>query len=137
MRVGPLSIGAAAVALALTGLVLSRAAPPAPEPLPVLRPIAIAPSAPIDEATVARLFAAAVPAKSAAPADAPAVAGIVGRLPDDAVVLVRRGDGPTHKLALGEAVDGWRLEAISRDAVLFTRGDRRVRVSPGETSADQ
>lgn len=58
----------------------------------------------------------------------PRVIGIVGRLPDRAVALVRGDTGGTRTVGVGEIVDGWRLESIAADAVLFARGDRRERV---------
>ena len=82
------------------------------------------------------LFAAAE--GDAAPADAPVLTGIAGRLNRDAVALVRVADGSARTLAVGESVDGWRLESLAIDAAFFTRGRERVRVAmsseppPGE-----
>lgn len=73
------------------------------------------------------LFAAAE--ASAAPADAPVLTGIAGRLNRDAVALVRSADGSARTLAVGESVDGWRLESLAIDAAFFTRGRERVRVA--------
>lgn len=73
------------------------------------------------------LFAAAE--ASAAPADAPVLTGIAGRLNRDAVALVRAADGSARTLAVGESVDGWRLESLAIDAAFFTRGRERVRVA--------
>ena len=68
-------------------------------------------------------------APSIAP-DAPALAGIVGRLPDDAVALVRGEDGGTTSVSPGgAAAGGWRLDALSADAAIFSRGGERVRVA--------
>jgi hypothetical protein len=73
------------------------------------------------------LFATVAPAPVAG--DAPALAGIVGRLPDDAVALVRGVDGRAVSVAPGgDAPGGWRLEALSPDAAIFTRGQERARV---------
>lgn len=65
----------------------------------------------------------------AAPADAPMLTGIAGRLNRDAVALVRLADGSARTLAVGESVDGWRLESLAIDAAFFTRGRERVRVA--------
>ena len=72
------------------------------------------------------LFGAA--AEAEAPADAPALVGIVGRLGADAVALVRSADGTTRALPVGESVDGWQLASLAIDAAFFTRGAQRVRV---------
>lgn len=83
------------------------------------------------------LFAAAE--ASTAPADAPVLTGIAGRLNRDAVALVRIADGSARTLAVGESVDGWRLESLAIDAAFFTRGRERVRVAMqgenGDTAA--
>jgi hypothetical protein len=73
------------------------------------------------------LFAAAE--GDAVPADAPMLTGIAGRLNRDAVALVRIADGSARTLAVGESVDGWRLESLAIDAAFFTRGRERVRVA--------
>ncbi|MEG3179681.1 hypothetical protein [Sphingomonas sp. LT1P40] len=65
----------------------------------------------------------------AAPADAPALVGIAGRLNRDAVALVRLADGGSRSIAVGESVEGWRLESLAIDAAYFTRGRERVRVA--------
>jgi hypothetical protein len=62
------------------------------------------------------------------PAAPPELLGIAGRLPDDAVALVRDGTGRSRALALGEVASGWRLAALAADAVLFVKGSERVRV---------
>jgi hypothetical protein len=67
--------------------------------------------------------------RDAAPADAPVLTGIAGRLNRDAVALVRTADGSARTLAVGESVDGWRLESLAIDAAFFTRGRERVRVA--------
>ena len=64
-----------------------------------------------------------------APADAPALVGIAGRLNKDAVAMVRLADGSARSLSVGESVDGWRLESLAIDAAFFTRGRERVRVA--------
>ncbi|MDF7777932.1 hypothetical protein P1X14_21935, partial [Sphingomonas sp. AOB5] len=76
-----------------------------------------------------RTLFGAVPAETdSAPQDAPALVGIVGRLDQDAVALVRTADGTSRTLAVGASVDGWKLESLSIDAGFFTRGTQRVRV---------
>lgn len=83
---------------------------------------------------------------AAAPADAPQLVGIAGRLNVDAVALVKSSDGTTRTLSVGESVDGWSLASLAIDAAFFTRGSERVRVplpiepgaseaAPGETGA--
>lgn len=70
------------------------------------------------------------------PADAPALVGIAGRLNRDAVALVRLADGGSRSLAVGESVEGWRLESLAIDAAFFTRGRERVRAAlAGEDAA--
>lgn len=59
--------------------------------------------------------------------DAPKLVGIAGRLPDQAIAMVRMADGRSKVLAPGESHDGWTLTSLSPDAALFTRGKRRVR----------
>ncbi|RZM11339.1 MAG: hypothetical protein EOP68_04065 [Sphingomonas sp.] len=54
--------------------------------------------------------------------------GIIGRLNDDAVALVRTADG-TRALKIGDSVDGWSLASLAADAAFFTRGAERVRVA--------
>jgi hypothetical protein len=63
-----------------------------------------------------------------APTDAPALVGIVGRIGQDAVAMVRLDDGGTRTLAIGESADGWTLESLAIDAAYFTRGLQRARV---------
>lgn len=83
------------------------------------------------------LFGASEPVE--APADAPRLVGIVGRLNIDAVALVKASDGTTRTLAIGESVDGWNLASLAIDAAFFTRGAERVRVplpiEPGGSEA--
>lgn len=87
--------------------------------------------APIPEIAAAyeRPLFAVTEGGEAAPADAPALVGIAGRLNKDAVALVRIADGSARSLAVGESVDGWRLESLAIDAAFFTRGRERVRVA--------
>ncbi|WP_213982713.1 hypothetical protein [Sphingomonas sp. dw_22] len=74
------------------------------------------------------MFGSVAAEAAEAPADAPQLAGIVGRLGEDAVALVRGGDGATRTLRVGESVDGWQLVSLAIDAAFFTRGTQRVRV---------
>lgn len=74
------------------------------------------------------LFAAPSEQAAALPDDAPGLVGIVGRLGEDAVALVRSADGSTRTLRIGESVDGWQLASLAIDAAFFTRGAQRVRV---------
>ena len=60
--------------------------------------------------------------------DAPVLVGIVGRLPDAAVALVRGPDGRSKSVAIGEESGGWRLEGLVADQAVFRRGGQRVRV---------
>jgi hypothetical protein len=99
-----------------------RAAAPAPDRV-VVRGLA-----PLTAAFERPLFAAAAAEAETLPEDAPALAGIVGRIDRDAVALVRAADGATRTLAIGESVDGWRLESLAIDAAFFSRGGQRVRV---------
>lgn len=65
----------------------------------------------------------------AATGGAPQLVGIVGRLGQDAVALVRDAGGQTRTLQIGESIDGWQLAALAIDAAFFTRGGERVRVA--------
>nr|WP_243846827.1 hypothetical protein [Sphingomonas japonica] len=92
-------------------------------------PLALPPAPPPGDAAFRRaLFAPAALAVEDAPADAPALAGIVGRIDADAVALVHTSLGETRTLKPGEAVDGWTLQSLAIDAAYFTRGNARVRV---------
>lgn len=115
------------LSLVLAGLIIARddgrppraraaAQPLAPRPLPADggdRPLFLDPPG---------------PALAALPSDAPILAGIAGRLGRDAVAMVRDPDGATRIVVIGQAYQGWRLDAISADAALFTRGAQRLRV---------
>lgn len=119
--------GAAAVATPLALLLPGRAAKPsAPAPAPL--PIAAAAPAPLAAVYARNLFGAVAQTGNDAPADAPALIGIVGRLGEDAVALVRTADGTTRALKIGDSVDGWNLASLAIDAAFFTRGSERVRV---------
>jgi len=76
-----------------------------------------------------RLFADPIVVEGSAPkTDAPTLIGIAGRLPNDAIAMVRDGDG-THILAIGQSYGEWRLDSLSADAALFTRGSQHRRVA--------
>ena len=130
-RIERLSVGAAAlVAIAAPAVLLGFGTEPFARET-ALAPLLAPRAAPAVSAAYAReLFAtgaAAVPEDAAVPSDAPDLAGIVGRIGQDAVALVRTG-GATRTIAVGEAVDGWTLESLAIDAAFFTRGGQRARV---------
>jgi hypothetical protein len=112
-----------------------------------VNPIAPSPAGTLDHALARPLFAgpaadradgAITPPDEADPDGAPKIVGIVGRLPDHAVVLVRRASGGTRALSIGESFAGWRLESIAPTAASFTNNDRRVRAElPIGDAADQ
>jgi hypothetical protein len=64
----------------------------------------------------------------------PELVGIAGRLPDDAVALVKLADGTTRDIRIGETANGWRLATIGGDRVRFTKGkaQREVILPPRE-----
>lgn len=129
-RNATLALGAAvAFGLLMPLALLLPATPEKSRPVePVAAPIvANAPPA-LGAAYERPLFAAAPGQQDAAPADAPALVGVVGRLGNDAVALVRTGEGNTRTLRIGESVDGWSLASLAIDAAYFTRGKERVRV---------
>ena len=119
---------AAVVALAVPAVLLrDRADGADAAPAPLLVP----PAAPELGRVYARaMFGGAISEPLAdAPADAPELAGIVGRIGRDAVAMVRGADGRTRTLDVGESVDGWTLESLAIDAAIFTRGGQRARVA--------
>ena len=109
-------------------LLLPGAAEPAPQSGPPAPPLGAPAMAPLAAAYERPLFAPAAGASDAAPADAPALLGIIGRLNEDAVALVKTADG-TRALKIGDSVDGWSLASLAADAAFFTRGTERVRVA--------
>lgn len=117
--------GAVAIGMPLV-LLLPGKADKAPRTAPVPVPIGAGSMTPLARAYERPLFGAAEPAE--APADAPQLVGIVGRLNVDAVALVKSSDGATRTLRVGESVDGWSLASLAIDAAFFTRGAERVRV---------
>ncbi|URW74588.1 hypothetical protein M9980_08355 [Sphingomonas donggukensis] len=119
---------AAVIAVAAPALLLRSAAD---EAVVVPAPLVLPPAAPDLARAYARpLFGGAASAPAAGtPADAPELAGIVGRIGRDAVAMVRGADGRTRTLDVGESVDGWTLESLAIDAAFFTRGGQRARVA--------
>lgn len=81
-------------------------------PAPALRPADLAPPLP--------------PGLAGAP---PPLAGIVGRLPDDAVALIKIPSGRTRTLAVGAVFDGWTLSSLDADEAVFDRRGQRVTVA--------
>jgi len=122
--------GGGAFALVLPALLLSLGSAPQVEaPGPSVRTVVPPPVPPLAAIYERDLFAATEAEDGGtAPADAPALVGIAGRLNRDAVALVRLSDGSSRSLKVGESVDGWRLESMAIDAAFFTRGRERVRV---------
>ena len=91
-------------------------------------PLAAPPQAPLAAAFDRTLFGSAPVEAAETPADAPQLVGIVGRLDQDAVAIVRTAEGASRTLRIGESIDGWKLESLAIDAAFFTRGAERVRV---------
>lgn len=124
------ALGAAGViAIAMPVLLLMPGADKAPTTRPASQPaLAAPPQAPLAAAFDRTLFGNAPAETADAPVDAPALVGIVGRLDQDAVAMVRTAGGTTRTLRIGESVDGWKLESLAIDAAFFTRGTERQRV---------
>lgn len=120
---------AAAFALAMPAALLWPRGERAVSAAPTAERAVTPPPVPVVAAVYERLLFATAEGGDAAPADAPALVGIAGRLNKDAVALVRLADGSARSLAVGESVDGWRLESLAIDAAFFTRGRERVRVA--------
>ena len=119
--------GAAAVFVPLA-LLMPGTAAKAPKSEPPTAPLAAPVPPPLAAVYERPLFGAVAAEESATPADAPALIGIVGRLGEDAVALVRTAEGTTRALRIGESVDGWKLASLAIDAAFFTRGAERARV---------
>ncbi len=115
---------AAAVPLAALG---PRLAPLAATGTPPAEPVQWRAPPPMSASLERTLFDA--PAAAEAPADAPELVGIVGRLDRDAVAMVRGRDGGVRTLKPGEGVDGWQLRSLAIDAAYFTRGAQSARVA--------
>lgn len=133
-----LAAGLFAVALPALAIALT----PEPEVEPVAAgPLLSPPPREMPEPFARSLFAAGEPSDpdAAPPTDAPKLVGIIGRIGTDAVAMVRGADDRTRTVAIGDRVDGWRLESLAIDAGLFTRGAEQARVPlpAGESSAPQ
>jgi hypothetical protein len=126
--------GAWAVALPVALLLLPHRAPAGDQRLSVPgAPLSATAVPPLAHVFDRPLFSASSGEGEAVPPDAPQLSGIVGRLGSDAVALVRSSDGATRTLAVGESIDGWRLESLAIDAALFVRAGQRARVPlPGD-----
>jgi hypothetical protein len=128
-RAQGIALGVAALSAVILPVALLR-----PSATPVVRaqqplPTLVAPAEPpLTHVFDRPLFAAPTTESETLPADAPQLTGIVGRLGSDAVALVRTAQGSSRSLAIGDSVDGWRLESLSIDAALFSRGGQRARV---------
>ncbi|WP_404711964.1 hypothetical protein [Sphingomonas sp. MMS24-J13] len=87
---------------------------------------------PAPQAPARTLFAVDAPQDARPVANAlPELIGIAGRLPHDAVALVRLPGGATRNLRIGETAGGWRLTTIAADRARFARGaDQREVVLP-------
>ncbi|NTZ42461.1 hypothetical protein G7A66_05040 [Altererythrobacter sp. SALINAS58] len=88
--------------------------------------------APEEQATAADAASPVLRERSSSPASLPTLIGIVGRLPDDAEVLLRLVDGSTATLAVGEDAAGLRLQSVGADRAVFARGGRRIVLTMGE-----
>ncbi|WP_294258292.1 hypothetical protein [uncultured Sphingomonas sp.] len=124
-----LALSAAALAAAALPVALLQPGTTSPSRKPrVLPPLVAAAEPPLTHVFDRPLFTAPSGEGEALPADAPQLTGIVGRLGSDAVALVRTAQGTSRSLAIGDSVDGWRLESLAIDAALFSRGGQRARV---------
>lgn len=121
-----LGAGAAVAALTPALLLIPPAATPPPRAAAAASALAPPPPPPVAALYRRSLFGPA--AEVAAPADAPRLLGIAGRIDTDAVAMVRTVAGETRSLRPGDSVDGWRLEALAADAASFVRGTDTVRV---------
>jgi hypothetical protein len=116
------------VAVGMPVMLLMPESSNAPATAAAGQPPLAAPPSPTLAAAFDRTLFGSAPAEAEAPVDAPALVGIVGRLDQDAVAMVRTADGSSRTLRIGESVDGWKLESLAIDAAFFTRGTERVRV---------
>lgn len=122
-----IAAGAFAIAVPLALLLPGRAAK-APEQSRQPVPISAAPAPALAAVYERTMFGTLAPAENETPTDAPSLIGIVGRLGEDAVALVRTAEGTTRSLRIGDSVDGWNLASLAIDAAFFTRGTERARV---------
>ena len=121
--------GAACFAVLMPAFLLLPAKRPSGAPEEAATPLEVRDPPVVGPLYERGLFGApAEQAEEALPGDAPALVGIVGRLGQDAVALVRTADGTSRTLRIGESVDGWQLASLAIDAAFFTRGAQRVRV---------
>jgi hypothetical protein len=131
-------IGAALAAISIPMMMLGNGNPDLPDASRNIAPVLVPANAvPLNKALARPLFSQRVVAPEAfadrtedrdEAAGAPELVGVVGRLPDNAVALVRAEDGRMKSLGLRDSIDGWRLTALSIDAAFFTRGSERARV---------
>jgi hypothetical protein len=121
--------------IALSALVIVQVAIPAPLKLPddpLVLPRRLAPLPPqvlsADGPDVqGSLFSPDRAAGAAAGAGGAAGLSLAGlaRARGLAAALLRRSDGTTALLRVGQSVDGWRLASIGQDAVVITRGSEK------------
>ncbi len=121
---GVLAVAMPALALRTGGAAVAEA----PGPAALIAPPALPPLRAIGSRILFSGTTTPVAGDMQRPADAPQLVGIVGRIGSDAVAMVRSGDGASRTLAVGESIDGWRLESLAIDAGFFTRGSERLRV---------
>ena len=116
----PWAVGASLLAVVL--LVERQREPPPSAPVVMMsdRPPPVARPAPVD------LAPPLPPGLAGSP---PPLVGIVGRLPDDAVALVRKPDGRTRTMRVGALFDGWTLASLDSDEAVFDRRGQRVTVA--------
>jgi hypothetical protein len=126
---GLLLAGAAIAALAVPSLLVRAVRSEGQAPAPVAATIA-EPRPPAALALDRPLFTSN-PASRREPElrDAPALVGVVGRLPDDGVALVTTSAGKTRSMRIGDVEGGWTLLALDPGGASFGRGTERLRVS--------
>jgi hypothetical protein len=88
------------------------------------------PVTPLAPAETGRTIFASVATPDVAPISGtmPELVGIAGRIPDDAVAMLRLASGTTLALGRGATADGWRITAIAADRVTLVK-DGRVHVA--------
>jgi len=81
---------------------------------------------PLPPAETGRMILASAAATDAAPlsGDMPELVGIAGRIPDDAVAMLRLANGETRAFARDATADGWRVTAIAADRVTMEKAGR-------------
>lgn len=116
------------VALCAPALLLWKARPAPPPPVTRGDMVIPTPAPPEPDVAARDMFLDPLdPANAPAAEDAPRLIGIAGRLPDNAIAMVRAADGASKIVSPGQSYDGWRLESLSPDAALFSKAGRRVR----------